>query len=475
MKHAFNKGVLSSKMAVSLVSGGLLFAAGQAWALTEAGTDIKNKATVTYEDANGNSYSAQSNEAVVTVAEVYAGTLRNDGNKAGAPGETVYFSHSLKNTGNARDTFVLSGRTGGATGAVSYDVYLDANGNGQPDAGENVVTQVELDPDQQVELILAVPVPSGTAAGTTIDATLLAQSTQGDGVYAAADGGLVQDIGTNGDAGTYDADGDGTADGNDTNNDQVTVTTDAVLVTTKSASVNTSTNTITYTLTVKNNGGRAATDVDIFDAIPTNSTFVEIKSVNGLLGSNNDTYQDSANTVPAPTLPGDATTIYTPATLATIDENGVDLNGNGANDSGIPGILLTDKVLGVNTTVSIVYQVSFDPTALAGTEIKNTFAAQGDLDGDGNADDAVGSNTVTTVIGQTYAVDANDTEDATDGTDDDIYTVPSAASGAVVDFKHTITNNGNGVDVFELSAANDATNPFPAGTTFTFWNAAGTV
>ncbi len=475
MKHAFNKGVLSSKMAVSLVSGGLLFAAGQAWALTEAGTDIKNKATVTYEDANGNSYSAQSNEAVVTVAEVYAGTLRNDGNKAGAPGETVYFSHSLKNTGNARDTFVLSGRDGGATGAVTYDVYLDANGNGQPDAGENIVTQVELDPDQQVELILAVPVPSGTAAGTTIDATLLAQSTQGDGVYAAADGGLVQDIGTNGDAGTYDADGDGTADGNDTNNDQVTVTTDAVLVTTKSASVNTSTNTITYTLTVKNNGGRAATDVNIFDAIPTNSTFVEILSVNGLLGSNNDTYQDSANTVPAPTLPGDATTIYTPATLATIDEDGVDLNGNGANDSGIPGILLTDKTLGVNTTVSIVYQVSFDPAALAGTEIKNTFAAQGDLDGDGNADDAVASNTVTTVIGQTYAVDANDTEDATDGTDDDIYTVASAASGAVVDFKHTITNNGNGVDVFELSAANDATTPFPAGTTFTFWNAAGTV
>ena len=118
MKHAFNKGVLSSKMAVSLVSGGLLFAAGQAWALTEAGTDIKNQATVTYEDANGNSYSAQSNEAVVTVAEVYAGTLRSDGSKAGAPGETVYFSHSLKNTGNARDTFVLSGRDGGATGAL---------------------------------------------------------------------------------------------------------------------------------------------------------------------------------------------------------------------------------------------------------------------------------------------------------------------------------------------------------------------
>ena len=134
------------------------------------------------------------------------------------------------------------------------------------------------------------------------------------------------------------------------------------------------------------------------------------------------------------------------------------------------------KPVGVNTTVSIVYQVSFDPTAPAGTEIKNTFAAQGNLDNDvGTTEAAVSSNTVTTVIGQTYAVDANDTEDGTDGTDDDIYTVASAASGAVVDFKHTITNNGNGVDVFELSAANDATNPFPAGTTFTFWNAAGTV
>ena len=135
MKHAFNKGVLSSKMAASLVSGGLLFAAGQAWALTDAGTDIKNKATVTYEDVNGNSYSAQSNEAVVSVAEVYAGTLENDGNKSGAPGETVYFSHTLKNTGNATDTFTLDGLNGAGT-AGSYSVFIDANGNGQPDAGE---------------------------------------------------------------------------------------------------------------------------------------------------------------------------------------------------------------------------------------------------------------------------------------------------------------------------------------------------
>jgi uncharacterized repeat protein (TIGR01451 family) len=478
MKHAFNKGVLSSKMAASLVSGCLLFAAGQAWALTDAGTDIKNKATVTYEDVNGNEYSAQSNEAVVTVAEVYAGTLESDGNKSGAPGETVYFSHTLKNTGNATDVFTLDGLDVPDGAAGSYQVFIDANGNGQPDAGENAATSVTVDAGDQVELILAVPVPSGTAAGATIDGTLRVRSTRGDGNFdgKATDGGLVLDISSppgGADSGAYDSDGVNGTDGNDTNTDQVTVTTDAVLVTTKSASVDTDNNTITYTLTVKNNGGRAAQNVNIFDAVPANATFVEINSVNGLLASA-DSYEDSTGA--SQNIPADETTMYTPATLALIDEPGVDLDGDGSTTgTDIPGIQLTDASLGVNTTVSVVFTVSFDPAAMAGTEIKNLFAAQGDLDDDnGTTEDAVKSNTVTTVIGQTYAVDADDTETAPDTTDDDVFNVASADSGAVVDFRHTITNNGNGVDVFELSI-DTAGSTFPASTTYSFWNAAGTV
>lgn len=474
MKHVSRKSVLSSKMAASLVTGGLMLAAGQAWALTAAGTDIKNKATVTYEDANGNPYSAQSNEAVVTVAEVYAGTLQNDGAKSGAPGETVYFSHTLRNTGNATDTFTLDGLDAVGTPG-SYQVFIDTNGNGQPDSGENVVTSVTLAADAQVELILAIPVGSGVPAGTVIDGTLLVRSTQGDGTYDgdATDGGLVQDIGTNGDAGTFDSDADAVNDGNDTNNDTVTVTTDAVLVTTKSASVDTVANTITYTLTVKNNGGRAATGVDIVDAIPANATFVNVTAVNGLLSANGDTYEDNAGADQA--LPADPTTMYTPATLASIDEPaGVDLNGNGTpGETGIDGILLTDASLGVNTTVSVEYQVSFDPGLVAGTEIRNTFYAQGNLDGDaGTIEAPVSSNTTTTTIAQFYGVTAEDTEVAPDVTDDDNFVVASAASGAVVDFKHTIFNDGNGQDVFELAIS---ANTFPAGTTFSFWNAAGTV
>lgn len=49
----------------------MLVAQASAMAATPAGTDIRNRATLTYEDVNGNQYSAQSNESIVTVAEVY--------------------------------------------------------------------------------------------------------------------------------------------------------------------------------------------------------------------------------------------------------------------------------------------------------------------------------------------------------------------------------------------------------------------
>ena len=59
---------LARLIAASLAVGSMAGFGAQALAQTAAGTLIKNLATVTYEDENGNSYSAQSNEAVVTVA-----------------------------------------------------------------------------------------------------------------------------------------------------------------------------------------------------------------------------------------------------------------------------------------------------------------------------------------------------------------------------------------------------------------------
>ena len=477
MKLAFQKGLLSARVSASVMGLGLVLAAGQTLALTPAGTDINNRATVTYEDANGNSYSAQSNESTVTVAEVYAATLENDGSKSGAPGETVYFTHTLTNTGNAADSFSVDGLAGldAATGASTYTVYLDANGNGVPDAGESAVTSVNLNAGQQAELIVAVPVPAGASAGDTIESTLLVESNGGGA-------GTVEDIGANGDAGTYDADGDSTPDGNDTNNNVVTVTTDAVLQLSKTAVPNFTDNTITYTLEVKNNGGRAAEDVDIFDPIPANATFAEIVSVNGLLASSGDQWLD--NTGALQSLPHSYAGV---ADLADVTEPaGVDLDGNGTTGETLKGINFRDAIMGVNTTVTVVYKVDFDGTLASGTQIRNTFAAEGDLDGDGNADDPSTSNTTTTTIQQIYAVDATDTGDGADAdaTLNDVALQDEANSGAVVAFANIVANNGNGSDVFDLSIGNDAgtgytgtgtvpagAQAFPAGTLFTFWNA----
>ncbi|MEQ3624019.1 MAG: hypothetical protein ABNH42_21915 [Marinobacter sp.] len=476
MKLAFQKGLLSARVSASAMGLGLVLAAGQTLALTPAGTDINNRATVTYEDANGNSYSAQSNESTVTVAEVYAATLENDGSKSGAPGETVYFTHTLTNTGNADDSFSVDGLAGldAATGASTYTVYLDANGNGVPDAGEAAVNTVNLNAGQQAELIVAVPVPAGAGAGDTIESTLLVESVGGGA-------GTVEDIGANGDAATYDADGDSTPDGNDTNNNVVTVTTDAVLQLSKTAVPNFNDNTITYTLEVKNNGGRAAQDVDIFDPIPANATFAEIVSVNGLLTSSGDQWLDSTGALQA--LPHSYAGI---ADLADVTEPaGVDLDGNGTTGETLKGINFRDAIMGVNTTVTVVYKVDFDGTLASGTQIRNTFAAEGDLDGDNIPDDPSTSNTTTTTIQQVYAVDATDTGDAADAdaTLNDIALQDEANSGAVVAFANIVANNGNGSDVFDLSIGNDAgagyagagtvpagAQSYPAGTLFTFWN-----
>jgi hypothetical protein len=89
-------------LVIPLVTMMLLFGPGQAFGLTAAGQVITNEATVSYEDSLGNPFSATSNEAVVTVAEVYAATLEQDRTRTGAPGQTVYFQHFLENTGTPR-------------------------------------------------------------------------------------------------------------------------------------------------------------------------------------------------------------------------------------------------------------------------------------------------------------------------------------------------------------------------------------
>ncbi len=431
------------------------------YAATAAGTQIKNLATVTYEDAAGNVYSAQSNEAVVTVAQVYSATIGHDLNVDGAPGQPVYLPFVLENTGNGADTFSLSvtdGITGGdLIDADAIKIYEDLNGDGQASSGEPEISTLSLtanSPGNIKSIVVEVLVPSTAQAGDTLGVTLTTEAHEGTGAAVA---NSVTD--TTAGKGLDGVDG--------TTESMITVTGNAVIVATKSASHDIGASEITYTLTVRNNGNAPAQDVMINDAFPTNTSYVaNSATVAGLLVSNGDA------------LPA----------VVVLDEvaDAVDYNGDGDMlDTGLSGLSATDVMLG-GSEISLTYKVSYDPGAVAGgTVIANTAYVFPDVDNDGNPDAPVSTNMVYSTISNVYGVSLADTAEDTggdqinDGQDDDalngVQLVDEVAAGATVNFKNVITNNGNTDDIIELALANSTTLAFPAGTVFTFWDDTGLV
>ena len=449
---------LARLIAASLTVGSIAGFGAQALAQTAAGTLIKNLATVTYEDENGNSYSAQSNEAVVTVAPVYSATIENDNDLTGAPGQTVYFPHTLSNTGNIADVFNAQATNGGV-------VYLDDNNNGQPDPGEVALAAgdpINVPAGEQVSLVVALAVPTDEANGSILSTKLTAASTT-----AAAP--IVDDIGADGD----------TTEG--TNDDTVTVSTGPVLVLNKSSVHDEANRQITYTLTVKNNGGSDATNVNIVDAIPDVDTDGD--------GTVDQQMEFVAGSISANGLVN--TNDVVPTVTSSLNESVMgDLNFDTDTADTLDAIVAKDVTLPPNTTVTVTYTVQYQPGWAAGVDIDNTFVAFVDPDDNGiPADtdaDVVPSNTTNDVLPQVYAVDALDTgtgllAGTNDGGDDDqagqndSQYVDVAATGAEVLFKHVITNEGNGDDAFNVNVTNDTAAGFPAGTVFTYWDATGAV
>src|SRR5206468_7421042 len=116
---------------------GVLYALGMgnAHAATAAGTVIGNQATATYNDALGTGRSATSNLVTTTVSQVKAFALTVDGARTAAPGQTVFYPHTITNNGNGTDTYTLNTpiATGGAFTHTGVAYYIDANGDGVPD------------------------------------------------------------------------------------------------------------------------------------------------------------------------------------------------------------------------------------------------------------------------------------------------------------------------------------------------------
>lgn len=156
---------------------------------TPTGTVISNTASIGYQDASTNTYTANSNTVDVTVSSVFAVSVSCAGDQSTNSNTTAYYACTLTNTGNATNTFALVAASApGWTTALYADNGAGGGiaNDGLHQAGEVTVTASTgaLGADATYKFFAAVTVTSGTANGTTSVATL---TVTGSGDAGAAD------------------------------------------------------------------------------------------------------------------------------------------------------------------------------------------------------------------------------------------------------------------------------------------------
>lgn len=400
-----------------LVAGGLVASApGTALAAPAAGTVIGNQATATYNDAGGTPRTATSNLVQTTVSQVKSFTLTANGARTASAGQTVYYPHTITNTGNGTDTYSFTSpvATGGAFahtgpgpgGTPVY--YIDADGNGVPDNFTPIST-------------------TGPIAAA--------------GVFRFVVAGTVPGSATNGQTGTITV---SVADGTPTtltNTDTTTVANSAVTVTkalsiTSGASPNAGP--ITVTLSYTNSGSAAATNLLVTDVIPTGMTYVANSGRWSVTGA----------------------TVLTDAGAA--DDQGGIVYDFGVSAAGRVSATIASVPAGFSGTLT--FQVSVNAGVAPGF-INNAALYQTSTQA------STSTNTASYQVVQTAAVVANGSiTSSVNGTSEPV-TIASAAAGSTFSFTNVIWNLGNAADTFAISMAGQGT--WPAGATFTLLQSDG--
>ena len=391
----------------------LLLVSRNAAAAPAAGTVIGNQATATYNDAGGTPRTATSNLVQTTVSQVKSFTLTADGQRTAAPGQTVYYPHTITNTGNGNDTYTFNtlastNFAGAAAPHSSMAYYIDANGDGVPDNATPITGTGSIPPGGIFRFVVAGTVPAAAANGNTAQITVSVQDTN---VTTA------------------------------TNTDTTTVASSVITVT-KALSVTTgpapSVGQIVVTLSYTNSGTAPANNVELRDTIPAGMTYVP--------GSG--TWSGSATALTDAAL-GD------PAGIA-YDFNVTAANRVTAVIASVPAGFsgnLTFKVT-VNSGVTPGY---INNTASYLTATQTT---------------PVNTNTASYQVLQTASVVANGSAtNSANGTNEPL-TVPAAAAGSTITFTDVIWNLGNAPDSFGI-ALSYPSGAWPAGTTFTLLQSDG--
>ena len=238
---------------------GLIAVAGlicsQAVATPSTGTVLSNQATASYLDTHGAVQTATSNTVQATISQVASFTLVASSSRFAAPGSTVYFPHTVTNTGNGMDSFRISATVqAGAYLLANVAVYADANGDGVPDTPTPITGTPSLIPGGAYHFVVGGTVPPGAVVGATdavrVDAASISDPSQ------STTGGLPAVT---------------------PNTDSVTTTNGAVVTVTKDFSGTSGpspSGPFTVTLRYNNSSTIAATAVTLADHLPAGLVYV---------------------------------------------------------------------------------------------------------------------------------------------------------------------------------------------------------
>lgn len=411
--------------------------------VTPAGTQIRNRSAATYEDMNGNGYTATSNEVITIVLPVYGLSILPDDSgetppvtpamsQSGLPGMTVYYRYDLTNTGNDDDDFALlpivdlANTTTGTT-AADVIIYRDLNANGVVDIGEPVLSAGgasgntgTLASGQTISIILAYTVPP--------------TATTGQVAYVGVEGASV------GDAAQIDT----------RNYHRTTVVNDAVLTANLAGvpAVVFQGGQITYTLSGTNVGSNSANGVTVPSVGLTGVLLYDVIPIDPGTGN------------PLPIFgapfgaPAGGTVLYLNAGNPTVGDPET------WNWSLVPGVgdvavgYITNGTIVPGQGYNFVYQVTV-PLGMSAGVVSNA-AAVAFVDNSVVTPDptiVVSNNTLVTVgtladvvIGPAGNPGAGTPPDY----NDDVQSVASAAAGSSVDFVNTVRNDGNAVDQINI-------------------------
>jgi uncharacterized repeat protein (TIGR01451 family) len=421
-KHIASPRLNQLAASIAIIAGGLALVPAAYAAAPVAGTNISNVATASYTDGTNTPRTVTSNEVKTTVLQVASFTLEADRTATANPNGQVSLAHTLTNTGNGGDTFeinlanVANGTNGDVYDFTNIKVYLDANKDGVPDNNTDLNGQT-------------ITVAAGTSVGLVVVGTTSATATNGDL-------GKLTVSATS----TYGTSGAGNGDTTKTNTDTVSIVSGPVIQITKAANVGSvdvtqssaAARTVEYTLTYKNTGNSAASNVTITDLLPANVTYVANSGKwSGLGSALGDTVEASSDNYDFNVTTAGTVTFVIPTVAA-------------------------------NTTGTLKFKVTVNQTAPAGT-IRNV--ANVDPDGPGTTGNTPSNPADVTVegvkkgtINDSQADDYADgeTPDTPVGTKDDKISAITT-QGTAVNFGNNggeeiwIHNTGNVTEAFNIT------------------------